>query len=713
MLQREPLHLRRGGTSLVIDLATALPTILWWGEDLGPLGDDDLRGVVLASVPQRASGGLDDPAPLTLLPQNADGWFGSPGLRGHRAGGIDFAPALRTTNVEVDEDAASAVVHAEDAGARIAAVLRIAIGASGVVTSTIEVRNTGPDDYTLDELVVTLPVPPSAREILDTTGRHLHERSPQRHAFTIGTHERSSHRGRPGADATLLLAAGVPGFGFERGLVHALHVGWSGNHVIRAEKRPTGESLLAGGELLQSGEIVLAPGQAYTTPTVYGSWGDGLNALSARLHEHVRARPGHPRRPRPVTLNTWEAVYFDQSFESLAELADVAAEMGAERFVLDDGWFRGRRDDTTSLGDWFVDETVWPDGLRPLADHVRSRGLEFGLWFEPEMTNLDSDLARAHPDWLLAVAGRTPLPGRQQYVLDVANPAVSAYLLERMDALIGELGIAYIKWDHNRDIVDGASSTTRGPGVHTATVALYALLAELRRRHPGLEIESCASGGARVDLGILEHTDRVWTSDCIDPLERLDIQRYTGLLLPPELMGEHVSGPTSHSTGRTLGLDIRAIGAIFGHFGVEWDVREADAAERAHLGDWIAAHKRWRDRLHTARTVHVDVTDASFDVRGAVTPDRSWGLFALTQVTTGIAHPPGRFALAGLDPERRYTVRAPHPLPRILGPGQSPLAWAQDGVTLSGRTLMTVGLQRPILFPQHAILLELTTTEEG
>ena len=322
MQRREPLHLRRGGTSLVIDLATALPTILWWGEDLGPLTGDELADLVTASVPQRASGGLDDPVPLTLLPLNGDGWFGSPGLRGHRSDGRGFSPALRTVDVEVDvgvdAESASAVVHASDDLVHLAATLRITIGAGGVVTSTIELRNTGDDSYTLDELVVSLPVPPSAREILDTTGRHLHERSPQRHAFTIGLHERASHRGRPGADATLLLVAGEPGFGFERGLVHAMHVGWSGNHVLRAEKRPTGESLLAGGERLQSGEIVLAPGETYSTPTVYGSWGDGLNVLSARLHEHVRARPSHPARPRPVTLNTWEAVYFDQTFESAA-----------------------------------------------------------------------------------------------------------------------------------------------------------------------------------------------------------------------------------------------------------------------------------------------------------------------------------------------------------------------------------------------------------
>jgi alpha-galactosidase len=238
-------------------------------------------------------------------------------------------------------------------------------------------------------------------------------------------------------------------------------------------------------------------------------------------------------------LNTWEAVYFDHDLARLTSLADTAAAIGVERFVLDDGWFRHRRDDSAGLGDWYVDETVWPDGLSPLIKHVRALGMEFGLWFEPEMANPDSDLVRDHPDWVLAAAGRWPTLSRNQLVVDVAHPDAYQYLLERLDKLVSELGIAYLKWDHNRDLIEAVHAGVAG--VHAQTAAVYRLLDELRERHPELEIESCSSGGARVDLGILERTDRVWASDTNDPVERQQIQRWTSALIPLELIGAHAA----------------------------------------------------------------------------------------------------------------------------------------------------------------------------
>src|SRR6266542_1136250 len=246
------------------------------------------------------------------------------------------------------------------------------------------------------------------------------------------------------------------------------------------------------------------------------------------------------------------------------------ATCGVERFVLDDGWFRHRRDDTAGLGDWYVDETVWPHGLEPLIGHVRSLGMEFGLWVEPEMVNPDSDLYRAHPDWILSAGGRLPPTCRHQQVLDLANPGAYGYVRARLDALLSENDIAYLKWDHNRDLVDAGHQGR--PGVHAQTLAVYRLLDELRAAHPGVEVESCSSGGARVDLGILERTDRVWASDCNDALERQTIQRWTGLFLPPELIGTHVGPPRAHTTGRVHDLSFRAATALFGHAGIEWDV---------------------------------------------------------------------------------------------------------------------------------------------
>ena len=324
-----------------------------------------------------------------------------------------------------------------------------------------------------------------ATELFDLAGRWGRERSPQRLPFVVGVHSRENRRGRTGPDAPLILAAGTAGFDTRRGEVWAVHVAWSGNHVTYAERLSTGFAVLGGGELLLPGEITLAAGESYTGPWVYAAHGIGLDGLAARFHTHLRARPHHPRRPRPVVMNTWEAVYFDHDLGRLTELAGVGAEVGVERYVLDDGWFRHRRDDTAGLGDWYVDEDVWPHGLHPLVDAVRGLGMEFGLWVEPEMVNLDSDLARTHPDWVLGTGGRTPLPSRNQQVLDLGHPDAYAYILERLDALLTEYPIAYLKWDHNRDLLDAGRGPDGRPGVHAQTVAFYRLLDELRARHPG------------------------------------------------------------------------------------------------------------------------------------------------------------------------------------------------------------------------------------
>lgn len=701
----DPIHLRNGGTSVVLDPSVAaLPAIVHWGADLGDVGTADLTAMSLAVQPQRVSGGLDRPAALTVIPQESAGWLGTPGLVGHRDG-RHFSTRLET--IETRTDAASATITARDDDARLEATIELEVTASGLFRQRITLRNLGAEAYSLVALQPTFPVPASADELLDTTGRHLRERSPQRHDFTIGTHLRESRRGRPGADASLVIAAGRRGFGFERGTVHAVHTAWSGNHRLLAERTPTAEAFLQAGELLAPGEVVLGEGETYTTPWAIGSWGDGLTELSSRFHRDLRARPQHPRRPRPVTLNTWEAVYFDHDRGKLEELARRAASVGVERFVLDDGWFLGRRDDTAGLGDWWVDETVWPDGLGPLIETVRSLDMEFGLWVEPEMVNLDSELARAHPDWILRGRDDLPVPARQQHVLDLAHPEAWQYLLDRLDALLAEYDIAYLKWDHNRDLLEAGAADTGRPRVHENVQALYRLLAALKRRHPGLEIESCASGGARVDLGILEHTDRIWTSDTLDPIERLQIQKYTGLVVPTDMMGAHLTSPRVHSTGRRVSLDLSAGVALFGHFGIEWDLTTLDDAGLGRVRAWVELHKRHRELIHTGTLVHGDVTDAATDVRGVVARDAASALFTFTQVTTGVTHPPGRFTLPGLDPDRRYAVR-------IIagsvadGPGQSTLPWAEQPIALTGRQLGTVGLQAPVLFPGQLVLLELT-----
>ncbi|WP_410812289.1 alpha-galactosidase [Micromonospora sp. 067-2] len=708
------LHLRRARTSLVLDArGPGLPRVVHWGGDVGHPDDDGLRQLADATVPPVVPSSFDAPTVLSLLPEQSAGWSGRPGLAGHRDG-RDWSTAFRLDGLDVDDDgpgAARVTVRASDPGAGLALTIEVALDPYGLLTIGHRLRNDGDSGYELRELTPVLPVPAVATELLDLTGRWCRERSPQRHSWQQGTWVREGRHGRTGHDATLLLVAGTAGFGFGHGEVWAVHTAWSGDHVTFAERRPTGESTLGGGELLAPGEVRLGPGESYASPLLYAVWSDaGLDGLSDVLHTHLRARPEHPRTARPVTLNVWEAVYFDHDLDRLRSLADQAALIGVERFVLDDGWFRGRRDDTAGLGDWFVDEDVWPDGLQPLIDHVTGLGLEFGLWVEPEMVNPESDLFRAHADWLLAVPGRLPPLWRKQQVLDVGRAEAYDYLLERLDKLLTEHpGISYLKWDHNRDLTEAGHDGR--PGVHRQTLAVYRLLDELRSRHPDLEIESCASGGARVDLAILARTDRVWASDCNDALERLSIQRWTGLLLPPELVGTHVGPERSHTTSRVHDLGFRAATALFGHHGIEWDIASISSAEQAELAAWVALHKRLRPLLHTGRVVRIDHPDPAVWAHGVVDHNKTRAVYAVARLVTSATQTPGALRLPGLDPGRRYLVRPVSDVPAPATIDRLAPRWLAAGVSLTGAALARVGVQMPALHPEQSLVLEVTAVD--
>ncbi|GAA3649672.1 alpha-galactosidase [Nonomuraea antimicrobica] len=641
---------------------------------------------------------------VPLLPAQGDSWYGRPGLSGGRDG--EHWPVrwtVRSLDVDAEPGSGGTVtVAAADERAGLGLVTELLMDGGGLVRMRHTLTNTpggaaAGTPFRVAGLVCALPVPARADELLDFTGRWALEKVPQRRAFAHGVWSRENRRGRTGHDGTGLLVAGTKGFGFRTGEVWGVHAGWSGDHVHYAERLPGGVSLLAAGELLEPGEVVLAQGASYRTPWVYFTWsGGGLDDASARLHDHQRA--ARPLPVRPVTLNNWEATYFDHGLDRLLELAGRAAAAGIERFVLDDGWFRHRRHDRAGLGDWYVDTDVWPRGLHPLADRVRELGMQFGLWFEPEMVNPDSDLAREHPDWILGRAERTPPPQRHQQVLDLARPEAYAYLLERLDALVGEYALDYIKWDHNRDIAEPVHDGV--PGVHAQTLAAYRLLDELRGRHPHLEIESCSSGGARVDLGILARTDRVWTSDSNDALDRQAIQRWTGLLVPPERMGCHVGAPHDHITGRSLPLDFRAATALFGHMGVEWDLTSASREELEGLAAWIALHKRLRPLLHAGRVVRADHPDPSALLHGVVLPERA--VYAYAQLTSRVESAPAPLRLPGLDPAARYEVRPAGPVPG----GAAMPEWAAAPVRVPGSVLAELGLPAPALRPASVLLLE-------
>ena len=734
--------LRGDSVSVVVDLLDGrLPAVVHWGADLGDLTTDDVLAMVRAGVHPIAPNLVDEPVRLALLPEHHTGWVGRPGVSGSRDGG-DWSPRFTTTGLRIDgepvptgnEDPvliakgrADLAVTAVDDEAGLELGLTIELTDSGLLRSRAMITNTGADVYRLDDLVLAYPVPPEAAELLDLTGRWGRERSPQRLDFVVGSHVREGRKGRTGPDAATVLHAGTPGFNFAGGEVWGVHVAWSGNHTHYAEQLSTGERVIGGGELLLPGEIALAPGDGYTTPWLYGSYGIGLDAVARRFHRHLRARRKSVGPDRPVTINVWEAVYFNHELGPLLDLAERAAAVGVERYVLDDGWFGSRRDDFSGLGDWTVSKDVWPNGLHPLVDRVHELGMQFGLWFEPEMVNLDSDLARAHPDWVMATGGRLPVPSRHQQVLNLGIPACYDHIRDAMLAMLDEYVIDYIKWDHNRDLIDAGTQPGGRAGVHAQTEAVYRLLDELRTAHPALEIESCSSGGARVDLGILERTDRVWVSDCIDPHERQQMMRWTQQLLPPEFLGAHIASGSSHTTGRSHDLNFRAATSIFGHLGIEWDLRKATTAETDELAEWIAFYKHHRDLLLGGDLVRLDLPDPSVMAFGVVAPDRSRAVYSVANVDRPLTALRGRLRFAGLDPERRYRVtpslvgampsglRPPlwwgverdlsHELEELTSGRPPRLVAAHDtGVVLPGSVLMGNGLTDAPVNPDHALI---------
>jgi alpha-galactosidase len=443
--------------------------------------------------------------PCPLLPQHGEGWFGRPGLAGHRLGvgpggpvaGRDWSPVFRP--VRSEHDGTRARVEAEDTAACLRLVTEVEAVPGGAIRARHRLTNTGSQPYVVDSLEVVFPLPARVGEVLDFTGRPMAERIPQRHRIGDGLWLREGRRGHTGHDSATVLIAGVPGLTFSSGEAYGLHAAWSGNTVHRVERVPSrlgladgggrmqsGVTTIGGGELLLPGEVTLAEGESYATPWVYlTATRSGLDGLSAQFHGYLRALPAHPGSARPVNLNVWEAVYFRHDFSTLAALADIAADIGVERYVLDDGWFTGRRSDQAGLGDWQVDEHVWPGGLHRLAEHVRARGMQFGLWIEPEMVNPDSDLFRAHPDWILAAGQRRPPLQRHQLVLDLTRPEVTGYLLERISALLSEYEISYVKWDCNRDIIDAGSGARAGrprPGAGGLRAAGRAATAASGRR---------------------------------------------------------------------------------------------------------------------------------------------------------------------------------------------------------------------------------------
>ncbi len=694
-------------TTLVFAWNDDIPVIIYHGEKLQSSVDLD----VLTRIHMRplTQGTLDDNSQISLHPELGRGFLGHPGLIANRvssdqpgwAGQFVFA-----RRIDRDNGVTFGLI---DAARGMEMEINCDLDPeTDVATFWTRLINAGDTPIEIDWLSAPVVVPAQQySQHLSFHGRWTAEFQIERQEISMGLTKRENRRGRTSHEAFPGLVLLNVKTDEDSGPCLGMHLGWSGNHRIVLERLSTGDVQVQMGALLFSGEGAIEAKGAMETPRLYiAHSANGLNALSQKFHHHVRKEIlSFPEvdKPRPVTVNTWEALYFDHRHDRLCALVDAAADVGAERFVLDDGWFRGRNDDTSSLGDWYPDETKYPNGLGPLADYVHSKGLEFGLWVEPEMVNEQSELFQNHPDWVLGLRSYKYVTGRNQLVLDIANPLVSDYIFERIAPLIEAHDIAYLKWDMNRDLVLPGDSAGRA-NVYRQTSALYALMDRFTEAFPKLEIESCASGGGRIDYGVLEHTHRFWTSDSNDSVERMRIQNGFSYFFPPEVMGAHIGPAWSHTSGRGLHGAFRALVASYGHMGIEDDLTRMSEADREIMRQAVARHKQDRAIWHSGRFSRVRTVDESLIGALSVSNDLKQARLVIAQLDRPRATIPPRIRVPGLNPSAQYKVRIQMLTEHVKEANRkfdNPIY--NGGFEISGAALEAVGLGLPSLYAQTGL----------
>lgn len=695
------VHLH-GKNSDVLIQVHPVTEILYWGKTLDSVSTNALTAMKRA-VP---NGRLDLDTPLTLSPEQGRGIFSSPGLEGHRQG-FDWSPVFSFNSVKHTDNQVTLIGEDTIAGLRLTCEILL-----DPVTDVLQTRQTLTNlksaPYAVNRFAITLPMPERAQELLAFHGRWVKEFQPHRISLMHGGYQQENRRGRTSHEYFPGFMQGVAGFSEQQGEVWGVHLGWSGNHRLRSDVKTDGRRFIQAEAIYFAGEINLSEGESISTPWLYATYSDqGLNEMSYSFHQFVRNNiiQFPENKARPVHLNTWEGIYFDHDPAYIMQMASRAAELGVERFIIDDGWFKGRNNDLAALGDWYLDTKKYPDGLEPVIDHVLNLGMEFGIWVEPEMINPDSDLYRAHPEWLLAVDGYDQPTGRFQYVLDLQRPEVFAYLLERMDHLLSSYKISYVKWDMNREIVQPGHEGKAA--LHGQTKQVYALFDALRERHPLVEFESCASGGGRIDFEVLKRTHRFWTSDNNDALERQTIQRGMSYFFPPEVMGSHIGGKHCHCTRRTHSIAFRGLTALFGHMGVELDPVKETEEERAGFTHYINLHKQLRELLHSGKVTRIDHHDPALRINGVIANDQQSAVFLFSQLAMPTYSISGNARIDGFIADKQYklTILDQPASMRTGGLMKKLPPWMLEGTVLTGEWLSKVGFALPVMDPESALLI--------
>ena len=535
-----------------------------------------------------------------------------------------------------------------------------------VITRWVRLHNNGDENITIERLLsASVDIPDQKYDVIHLSGLWGRERHFYRAPAEPGVKAVYSTRGASSHHHNPFIALAHPEATENHGNVYSMNLVYSGNFLAQVDVDNYYVNRLMIGIHPNRFQWKLKPhGKFYSPEAVLVFSDKGLNGMSHAYHDLYNNHLINPKwahKARPVVMNNWEGTYLDFTEDKIISIAETASELGVELFVLDDGWF-GKRDlDNSSLGDWYVNKEKLPNGIDGLAKKINDLGMEFGLWFEPEMSNSDSHIMKEHPEWIIGTPGRFRKPARFQYVLDYGNPEVVEHIFEMMDDILSNANISYVKWDMNRNISEAYSayldSKSQGELMHRYILGVYTLYDKLLERHPNLLIESCASGGGRFDPGMLYYAPQTWTSDDSDAIERLKIQYGTSMVYPVSSIGAHVSAVPNHQVGRITPLDTRANVAFFGVFGYELDPNKLTEEEMQEIKEQIKYYKRNRELLlfgeFTRLASPFEENETMWMVK---TKDKEQAIVAWFQVLSIPNDGYQRVRVPGLDPSALYEI---------------------------------------------------------
>lgn len=583
---------------------------------------------------------------------------------------VSGKPALEglpSVYTESDDEAETLILRLEDeAGALEVELWYTVFARHNAICRSALYRNKGETAFTLTGACsASVDFRENELELITLWGGHNNERNLERRPVFHGTSEVSSMRGTSSHNFSPFAALCRPETTESFGEVWSMNFVYSGNFKAIAHSAYNGTVRLSMGMNPQRFSWKLSPGETLQVPEtvlVYSS--DGLNGMSNTYHTLYRTRLARGEwrdTPRPVLLNNWEATYYDFDEETLCRLAQKGKELGMELFVLDDGWYGRRYSEHTSLGDWTPHHDKFPDGLGHLVDSITDIGLRFGLWFEPEMVSVDSDLYRAHPDWAIAAPGRSAYHsrGKGQMILDLSRSEVQDYIIGALSNMLENHRITYVKWDMNRHMTGTYSAALpadrQGEVSHRYVLGLYRVLEKLTSRFPHVLFECCSGGGGRFDPGMLYYMPQTWTSDNSDAVCRLKIQYATSLMFPSISMGCHVSVCPNHQVGRTSPLATRTAVAMSGNLGYELNLLNLPPEEEEQIKRDVALYKKIRDTVQLGRFYRLKSPYTGNETAWCVVaPDGSQVVATYVKVLTEPTPRTAFLRLTGLETDARY-----------------------------------------------------------